>query len=52
MARRSWRGTSRIRLTVMFLVVLLPPAVTLIWLGFQLLEQDRALEAQRRGRCD
>jgi signal transduction histidine kinase len=47
MARRSWRGTSRIRLTVMFLVVLLPPAVTLIWLGFQLLEQDRALEAQR-----
>jgi hypothetical protein len=45
--RRSWGGTSRIRLTVMFLVVLLPPAVTLIWLGFRLLEQDRELEAQR-----
>jgi signal transduction histidine kinase len=31
----------------MFLVVLLPPAVTLIWLGFRLLEQDRVFEAQR-----
>ena len=46
-SRRAWGGTSRLRLTVMFLVVLLPPAVTLIWLGFQLLEQDRILEAQR-----
>ena len=46
-ARRLWRGTSRIRLTVMFVAVLLPPAVTLIWLGFRLLEQDRDLQAQR-----
>ncbi|MBI4472549.1 MAG: HAMP domain-containing histidine kinase [Acidobacteria bacterium] len=46
-AQRSWGGTSRIRLTVMFLVVLLPPAVTLIWLGLGLLEQDRILEARR-----
>ena len=44
---RSWGGTSRSRLTVMFLVVLLPPAVTLICLGLQLLAQDRALASQR-----
>jgi hypothetical protein len=30
----------------MFLVVMLPPAITLIWLGSQLLEQDRILEAR------
>jgi len=31
----------------MFLVVLVPPAVTLILLGLRLLEQDRTLEARR-----
>src|SRR5438128_11032781 len=31
----------------MFLAVLLPPAVTLVGLGFRLLEQDRTLQAQR-----
>jgi len=46
-ARRSWGETSRIRLFVMFLVVLLPPAATLIWLGFGLLERDRILQTQR-----
>jgi signal transduction histidine kinase len=46
-ARHSWSGSSRSRLTVMFLVVVLPPALTLIWLGLRLLEQDQILEAQR-----
>jgi tetratricopeptide (TPR) repeat protein len=31
----------------MFLAVVVPPAVTLVWLGLRLLEQDRALAAQR-----
>jgi hypothetical protein len=30
----------------MFVVVMLSPAVNLIWLGLQLLEQDRVLEAR------
>src|SRR5437762_304562 len=46
-ARRSWSGSSRSRLTLMFLVVVLPPALTLIWLGIRLLEQDQILQAQR-----
>ena len=43
---RPWSGISR-RLTLLFLVVLVPPAVTLVWLGKQLLDQDRTLWAQR-----
>ena len=39
-------GGSR-KLAVLFLVVVAPPAVTLVWLGLQLLEQDRALGVQR-----
>ena len=39
-------GNSR-RLALVFLAVLLPSAVTLIWLGWQLLIQDRALAATR-----
>jgi signal transduction histidine kinase len=31
----------------MFLAVVVPPAVALVWLGLRLLEQDRALAAQR-----
>jgi signal transduction histidine kinase len=43
---RPWTGGSR-RLTLLFLAVLVPPAITLVWLGFQLLEQDRNLWKQR-----
>jgi signal transduction histidine kinase len=32
---------------MMFLAVVVPPAVTLVWLGLRLLEQDRSLAAQR-----
>lgn len=39
-------GSSR-RLALLFLAVVVPPAVTLVWLGLQLLEQDRSLWAQR-----
>src|SRR5215471_6199074 len=41
-----WSGSSR-RLTLLFLTVLVPPAITLVWLGVQLLEQDRKLWKQR-----
>jgi signal transduction histidine kinase len=34
-------------LTLLFLAVLVPPAITLVWLGVQLLEQDRNLWKQR-----
>ena len=44
--RRSWSDSSR-RLTFIFVAVLVPAAVTLVWLGLRLLEQDRALWAQR-----
>lgn len=36
------------RLAVLFLAVVVPPAVALVWLGVQLLQQDRALLAQRQ----
>jgi signal transduction histidine kinase len=36
------------RLLVLFLAVTLAPAAGLVWLGWRLLEQERALEAQRR----
>ena len=32
---------------MIFLAVVIPPAVTLVWLGLRLLEQDRSLAAQR-----
>ena len=35
------------RLTVLLLAVVVPPAVALVWLGLRLLDQDRALLAQR-----
>ena len=41
-----WSRGSR-RLTLLFLAVLVPPAITLIWLGAQLVEQDRNLWRQR-----
>ena len=44
--RRSWGGSSP-RLAALFLAVVLPPAATLVWLGLQLVEQDRSLWAQR-----
>lgn len=37
---RLWSKSSR-RLTALFLIVLVPPAVILVWLGLRLLEQDR-----------
>ena len=45
--RSSVGGDSSHRLSLLFLAVLLPPAIALIWLGLQLLEQDRAFLAQR-----
>ena len=44
--RGTWGGSSP-RLAALFLAVVLPPAATLVWLGLQLLEQDRSLWAQR-----
>lgn len=44
--RRSTSGSS-CRLALLFLGVVVPPAVTLVWLGLQLLEQDQSLWAQR-----
>ena len=35
------------KLAFLFLGVVAPPAVTLVWLGLQLLDQDRSLWAQR-----
>src|SRR5215471_13813273 len=35
------------RLAILLLAVTLPPAVALVWLGWQLLLQDRSLLAQR-----
>jgi len=47
MRSKTLRGPSSRRLTMLFLVVLLPPAVALVWLGLELLDRDRALLAQR-----
>lgn len=41
-----WSGGSR-RLTLLFVIVLVPPALTLIWLGGRLVQQDRGLWKQR-----
>lgn len=43
---RFWTGDSR-KLGFLLLAVALPPAAMLVWLGWQLLMQDRALLAQR-----
>jgi tetratricopeptide (TPR) repeat protein len=43
----AWLRPPR-RLLVLFLAVRLAPAAGLIWLGWRLLEQERALDAQRR----
>ena len=43
---RFWTGNSR-KLAILLLAVTLPPAATLVWLGWQLLMQDRSLLAQR-----
>ena len=43
---RAWLRSSR-SLTVLFVAVMCLPAVALVTLGVRLLEQDRALEAQR-----
>jgi len=40
-------SSSSRELALLFLAVVAPPAVTLVWLGLQLLEQDRSLWAQR-----
>jgi signal transduction histidine kinase len=45
-SERLWRGRSR-SLTLLLLAVAVPPAATLLWLGWLLLQQDRALLAQR-----
>jgi hypothetical protein len=45
---RDWLQASHRLLMLFFLVVFLP-AVTLVFLGVRLLEQDRALERQREG---
>lgn len=45
-SERLWGARSK-RLAVLFLAVVVPPVATLIWLGMQLVEQDRALWAQR-----
>ena len=44
--QRLWSVNSG-KLAALFLAVVAPPAVTLVWLGLQLLQQDRALLAQR-----
>ena len=39
---RLWRGRAR-RLLILLFVVTVPPAVTLVWLGLRILQQDRDL---------
>jgi len=46
MSIRAWLSPSR-HLLALFIAVTLVPAVGLVWLGWRLLEQDRALEVQR-----
>jgi hypothetical protein len=43
---RLWSVNSR-KLAILFLLVVAPPAVTLVWLGLQFLQQERSLMAQR-----
>ena len=44
--QRLWSINSR-KLAGLFVAVVVPPAVTLVWLGLQLFQQDRSLLAQR-----
>jgi signal transduction histidine kinase len=46
MRRQPWTASSR-RLALLFCAVALPPAATLVWLGLQFLDEDRAMLAQR-----
>jgi len=46
MSKRSRTMGAR-RLAVLLFLVALPPALTLVWLGLQLLDEDRALLTQR-----
>src|SRR5438552_1697596 len=44
----GWLRSSNSRtLAILFMAVVAPPAVTLVWLCLQLLQQDRSLWAQR-----
>src|SRR4051794_12723474 len=45
-SERLWGAWSK-RLALLFLAVVVPPIAALTWLGMQLVEQDRALWAQR-----
>jgi signal transduction histidine kinase len=45
---RLWGGSSR-KLALLFLTVVVPPVAALVWLGVQLVQQDRTLWAQREG---
>jgi hypothetical protein len=45
-SERLWRKSSR-SLALLLLAVVVPPAATLVWLGLQLLQQDRSLLTQR-----
>jgi len=47
MSKGRLSGSSPRALAVLFLAVVAPPAITLVWLGIQLLQQDRSLGAQR-----
>jgi signal transduction histidine kinase len=47
MTRDRLRDRSSANLALVFLAVAAPPALTLVWLGLQLLREDRALLAQR-----
>jgi two-component system phosphate regulon sensor histidine kinase PhoR len=46
MRSRGDRGATG-RLAIAFVAVVVPPALALVWMGLQLLDQDRALFAQR-----
>ena len=46
MGRQLSASSSR-RLALLFLVVVAPPAIALVWLGLQLMEQDRSVWMQR-----
>src|SRR5687768_11809743 len=41
------RSESPRKLAILFLAVVVPPAVALVWLGVRLLQQDEALVTQR-----
>jgi len=47
MDNRRLPGGNPRRLTVLFLAVVAPPAAALMWLGWQLLQNDKSLGAQR-----